>query len=150
MADTNIPSEGPLPDASGEGWQPSALSARRDGSGSSIREALRGIRWFRQLSVRVRRAGLTVHVDPNGIPTTEEPADFILLTHPHFDVFSERDIERVRKPGTVVIAPKRIKKLGPGGEPYMSPGDALQIGGVDILAAPAYNVSRRYHPQPAG
>jgi L-ascorbate metabolism protein UlaG (beta-lactamase superfamily) len=93
---------------------------------------------------------VTIHVDPNGVPATEEPADFILLTHPHFDVFSERDIERVRKPDTVIIAPSSMKKLVPGGDHYMSPGDALQIGGVDILATPAYNLSRRYHPKSTG
>ena len=32
----------------------------------------------------------------------------------------------------------------------MTAGDALQIGGADILAVPAYNASRRYHPRGAG
>ena len=113
-------------------------------------EVLRGVRWFRQLSVRVRRGGITLHVDPNGISASEEPADFILLTHPHYDVFSERDIDRLKKPGTVIIAPASMKKLVPDGDHYMTAGDALQIGGADILAVPAYNASRRYHPRGAG
>ena len=56
---------------------------------------LEGVTWFRQSSVRIRRGGVEIHIDPWGIPEGGT-ADFILLTHPHFDNFSEDDIAKVR------------------------------------------------------
>jgi len=60
-------------------------------------DMLEGVTWFRGSSVRIRRAGLEIHVDPIGI-SDDSRADFILLTHPHYDNFSESDIDRVRTP----------------------------------------------------
>ena len=65
---------------------------------------LEGITWFRQSSVRIRRSGIELHIDPWGV-SEQSVADYILLTHPHYDNFSEDDIARVREPDTIVIAP---------------------------------------------
>lgn len=103
-----------------------------------------GITWFRGSSVRIRRGGLELHVDPIGVDEDSE-ADYVLLTHPHFDNFSEEDIERVRGPETVVVAPAGMKKLLDDGDHFMRPGDMLQLEGLDILAVPAHNVDKRFH-----
>ncbi len=107
-------------------------------------DVLDGVTWFRGSSVRVRRAGLEVHVDPIGIDG-ESRADFVLLTHPHYDNFSEDDIARVRTPETVVIAPASMKKLMDDGDHFMRPGDLLQLDGLDVLAVPAHNIDKRFH-----
>ncbi|MDP2955083.1 MAG: MBL fold metallo-hydrolase, partial [Longimicrobiales bacterium] len=96
-------------------------------------DMLEGVTWFRGSSVRIRRAGLEIHVDPIGIPD-DSRADFILLTHPHYDNFSESDIDRVRTPRTVVMAPASMKKLLDDADHFMRPGDMLQLDGLDVLA----------------
>jgi L-ascorbate metabolism protein UlaG (beta-lactamase superfamily) len=111
-------------------------------------DMLDGVTWFRGSSVRIRRAGLEIHVDPIGISAASH-ADFILLTHPHYDNFSERDIDRIRTPRTVVVAPASMKKLLADADHFMRPGDMLQLDGLDILAVPAHNVDKRYHPPEA-
>lgn len=103
-----------------------------------------GITWFRGSSVRIRRAGIEVHVDPIGVDE-DSRADYILLTHPHYDNFSEDDIERLRTPDTVVVAPAGMKKLLEDGDHFMRPGDMLQLEGLDVLAVPAHNVDKRFH-----
>jgi L-ascorbate metabolism protein UlaG (beta-lactamase superfamily) len=103
-----------------------------------------GITWFRGSSVRIRRAGIEVHVDPIGVAESSE-ADYILLTHPHFDNFSEEDIERLRGPETILVAPASMKKLLEDGDHFMRPGDMLQLEGLDVLAVPAHNVDKRFH-----
>lgn len=107
-------------------------------------EMLDGVTWFRGSSVRIRRAGLEIHVDPIGI-SDDSQADFILLTHPHYDNFSESDIDRIRTPETVVIAPATMKKLLGDADHFMRPGDMLQLDGLDVLAVPAHNVDKRFH-----
>lgn len=88
--------------------------------------------------------GREIHVDPSGV-TEESEADLILLTHPHFDNFSEADIERVRGPHTVVVAPSTMKKQLTDADHFLRPGDMLQIDGFDILAVPAHNLRKKFH-----
>jgi L-ascorbate metabolism protein UlaG (beta-lactamase superfamily) len=114
-----------------------------------MHERLEGITWFRQSGIRVARAGLQVYVDPIAVPHTE-PADFILLTHPHYDNFSEEDVARIRGPETVVIAPVSMRKLVEDAEHLVRPGDVLQLGALDLLVTPAYNRDRRFHPLDSG
>jgi len=110
---------------------------------------LEDITWFRQSSVRIRREGVEIHVDPWGV-TEDSAADFILLTHPHYDTFSEDDIARVRGPDTIIVAPLSMRKLLDQVDHCMRPGDLVSLDGVDILAVPAHNMGRRFHPREAG
>src|SRR5690606_5895453 len=118
----------------------------RHKAGTRMRERLDGITWFRGSSVRIRAHGVEVYVDPSGVRESAR-ADVILLTHPHFDIFSEEDIERVRGHDTVVVAPASMKKQLADADHFMRPGDMLQLEGFDVLAVPAHNVGRRFHPQ---
>ncbi len=107
-------------------------------------DLLSGVTWFRHSSVRIRRAGVEVHVDPFGVPEASE-ADFVLLTHPHYDNFSEEDVQRVRGDSTIVIAPASMKKQFPDADHFLRPGDMLSLDGFDVLAVPAYNLDSKFH-----
>jgi len=107
-------------------------------------DSLEGITWFRGSSVRIRRMGLEIHVDPLRVDEDSE-ADFVLLTHPHYDNFSEDDIARVRGERTVLIAPASMKKQLDEADHFMRPGDMLQLEGFDVLAVPAHNVEKKFH-----
>lgn len=109
-----------------------------------MHETLDGVSWFRGSSVRIRRAGVEIHVDPTDV-NGDSKADLVLLTHPHFDNFSEEDIARVRKPETVVVAPSSMKKLVDDADHFMRPGDMVHLDGFDVLAVPAHNLDKRYH-----
>jgi L-ascorbate metabolism protein UlaG (beta-lactamase superfamily) len=110
---------------------------------------LDGVAFFTQSSIRIRRGGVEVHVDPWRVDG-ESTADYILLTHPHYDNFSEADIARVRGPQTVVIAPASMKKQLDEGDHFLRPGDLLQLESIDVLAVPAYNVAKKFHPPSQG
>jgi len=114
-----------------------------------LSQLLDGVTWFRQSSIRIRREGLEIHVDPWGVSEPGE-ADYILLTHPHYDNFSESDIDRLRGPSTVVVAPASMKKQLTEVDHFLRPGDMLQLQGLDLLAVPAYNVERKFHPAENG
>ena len=107
-------------------------------------DQLDGVTWFGGSSVRIRRPGLEIHVDPLHIKEGSR-ADFILLTHPHYDNFSGDDIARVCGPSTVIIAPATMKKQLEEVDHFMRPGDMLQLDGIDVLAVPAHNVRKRFH-----
>lgn len=107
-------------------------------------DKLDGITWFRGSSVRIQRAGLKIHVDPIKVSDDSE-ADVVLLTHPHYDNFSEDDIARVRTPETLIIAPATMKKQMGDADHFMRPGDMLQLDSFDVLAVPAHNLEKKFH-----
>jgi L-ascorbate metabolism protein UlaG (beta-lactamase superfamily) len=107
-------------------------------------DKLDGITGFRGSSVRIQRAGLKIHVDPIHVSDDSE-ADIVLLTHPHYDNFSEDDIARVRTPETLIVAPATMKKQLGDADHFMRPGDMLQLDGFDVLAVPAHNVEKKFH-----
>jgi len=88
-------------------------------------------------------------VDPMGV-TEDSDAAVVLLTHPHYDNFSEGDIARVRTANTVLVAPSSMKKLLADADHFMRPGDMVQLDGFDILAVPAHNVDKKFHPAEQG
>jgi len=112
-------------------------------------DSLEGLTWFRGSSVRIRRMGVEIHVDPLRVDEDSQ-ADFVLLTHPHYDNFSEDDIARVRGERTVLIAPTSMKKQLDEADHFMRPGDMLQLDGFDVLAVPAHNVEKKFHPPESG
>ncbi len=106
---------------------------------------LEGVTWFRQSSVRIRRGGVEIHIDPWGIPEASK-ADYILLTHPHYDNFSEDDIARVRGRNTTLVAPASMRKQLEDVDHLLRPGDMVHLDGIEILAVPAYNENKKFHP----
>lgn len=108
-----------------------------------------GVTWFQQSSVRIRREDVEIHVDPWGV-TEVSQADYILLTHPHYDNFSEKDIARLRGPETVVVAPVQMRRQLDDVDHFLRPGDLIQLDRIDILAVPAHNSEKKFHPPDSG
>jgi L-ascorbate metabolism protein UlaG (beta-lactamase superfamily) len=92
---------------------------------------------------------MEVHVDPWGV-TERSAADYVLLTHPHYDNFSEEDIAKVRGSETVVVAPVEMRKQIEDLDHLLRPGDLIQLNRIDILAVPAHNLERKFHPPESG
>ena len=110
---------------------------------------LEGVSWFRHSSIRIRKDGVEIHVDPWGVPE-KGYADYILLTHPHYDNFSEEDIAKVRGPDTTVVAPTTMRKQLADVDHLLKAGDLIQLSGIDILGVPAHNLQRKFHPPESG
>lgn len=117
-------------------------------------QLLEGVTWFQGSSVRIRRGEVDLYIDPYGVEANGSgdiaPASVILLTHPHYDNFSEEDLVRLRGHETIVIAPASMKKHVTGVDHLVRPGDLLHLGGIEILAMPAYNIGKHYHPPENG
>jgi L-ascorbate metabolism protein UlaG (beta-lactamase superfamily) len=108
--------------------------------------------WFKQSAYLWRGDGLTVYIDPWGV-TTPDPADVVVITHAHFDHFDLDDIEKIKTPDTMFVAPPDVAKELSGNVTVVRPGDSLQAGGVKGRVVPAYNtVEERLesHPQANG
>jgi len=95
--------------------------------------------WFKQSAFRYDGDGLVVYIDPWGV-TGDVPADVIFVTHAHFDHFDRDEIERIRKDGTKLVAPRDVADELTGDVTAVAPGESLDVAGIKVRTVPAYNV----------
>lgn len=112
-----------------------------------ISDVLKRIQWLGHDGFAITAEdGTRLVIDPYQIEACE-PADLILITHPHFDHCSADDIEKIRKPSTVFVTEAESAKKITGDVRAMKPGDHLTVTGIEIEAVPAYNTNKDFHPQ---
>ncbi len=106
-------------------------------------------------SLEIRFKGLSIQVDPVaelGKKTdyaAEFPkADYILVTHEHFDHFDRAAIDALRKEGTQLLTNARCADMAGWGK-ALANGERLQLA-FGIEAVPAYNTTEghlQFHPK---
>lgn len=108
-------------------------------------------------SIRMKIADKWLYVDPvttGALPETDytefPKADYILVTHDHYDHLDTIAISQLSKEGTQVICNRNSRDILGFGE-VMSNGDSMTFGdGWTIDAVPAYNTSTdklQFHPK---
>ena len=70
---------------------------------------IENIEVFTQNSIRVRGCAGTIYVDPFQMKEEPYDADFILITHEHYDHFSRDDIAKVARDHTVLVVPEKMR-----------------------------------------
>lgn len=113
------------------------------------------VSWLGHDSIRVE-GSKTVYVDPWKIAAGAPVADLILVTHDHYDHYSEDDVRRLSSALTVLVGPAEVTAQHEGEKRTVSPGDTVTIDGVTVIAVPAYNVDKFkapgqvFHPRSDG
>jgi L-ascorbate metabolism protein UlaG (beta-lactamase superfamily) len=96
-------------------------------------------------SFQIKAKGKIIYVDLKKygkVVETSEMADLILVTHSHADHCSAEKINKVRKKGTTVLAPKQsIPKIG-GAVKTLKPNEEATFGDITVRAVEAYNYKR--------
>ncbi len=98
---------------------------------------------IRHASLLIEAEGQAIQVDPysqgnyDGLP----PADLILITDIHGDHMDPKAIEKVRKAGTTIIAPKAVVEKGVDAT-VLNNGETKKWGKWTIEAIPMYNLTR--------
>ena len=100
----------------------------------------------------IRIAGdKVIYFDPFKIERAKHDADYIFITHDHYDHFSVDDIKKVEKEDTVYVIPDCMYNLL-GGENVitMKPGDVTNLDGIMVEAVPSYNHAKQFHLKEKG
>ena len=98
-----------------------------------------------------------IYVDPVGVNRYEglPQPDLILVTHGHGDHLDPGLIAKLKKAGTLILAPQSVVPKLPGAV-AIGNGESRQVGDITIEAVPAYNLKRGpapgsfYHPKGDG
>lgn len=111
---------------------------------------------FTQSSIRITDRAGTIYCDPFRLHGTPKDADYILITHDHYDHFSPEDIEKAATAHTVLVVPENMKGQAKdvaglvGSVVTVRPGQSYQVGELSFETVTAYNNTKRFHPKSAG
>ncbi len=104
-----------------------------------------------QSSIRIEGSKV-LYFDPFQIQTAVHDADFIFITHEHYDHFEPESIAKIKKEDTLLVAPESMKKkaLSESGIAsenclFFQPEETHEAGSVVIETIPAYNKLKPFH-----
>ena len=113
------------------------------------------IKWLGHAGFMIKNNSMIIYIDPYNIPETSEKANFILLTHSHYDHCSVDDLNKIVQEGTKILCPadcqsKIVKFETPVKLQIIEPNQELNLGTVKISTIPAYNIDKPFHTKEAG
>jgi len=90
-----------------------------------------------------------IYIDPYEVPGSLLYADYIFITHPHYDHLSVKDIEKLLKNSTKIIAPEDARSLLSNFKnvTFVEPEKKYIIDNLEIYTMPAYNINKNFHPK---
>ncbi len=95
----------------------------------------------------------TIYFDPFDISKDYHDADYIFITHSHYDHFDLDSIKNIMKDSTKFIVPKimgnEIKKIS-SNILLVEPNKDYKLDELEFKTIPAYNVNKAYHPKEKG
>ena len=108
-----------------------------------------------QNSIRIDANGTIIYVDPYQIDEEIHDADFIFITHDHYDHFSLESINKILQRETAFVVPiamdKKVRKNTAVGINYpVEPGKAYEVNGLSFETVAMYNKLKPFHPKKSG
>lgn len=105
-----------------------------------------------QSSVRITDGKKVIYVDPYLILKEVNDADYIFITHEHYDHLSLEDIKKVIKENTILIIPEscysKIEAFDLGIEIIqVKPNNKYSLLDINFQTVAAYNTNKLYHPE---
>lgn len=103
-------------------------------------------------SVKITK-DITIYIDPFRIKESKNDADIILITHGHYDHFSEEDINKVKNENTKILVTEDkiqdVLSLGFQKENVIkvTPNEVYKIKDINIETIPSYNINKAFHPK---
>lgn len=96
--------------------------------------------------------GLTIYFDPYDIKEKINNADYIFITHSHWDHFDLDSINNLVNEKTIIIGPSSvIEKLNSNYKTLeVKPENIYNLNNISFMTVPAYNIDKEYHPKDAG
>ena len=112
------------------------------------------IKWLGHAGFLIENS-VVIYIDPYQIKEELPKADYILLTHDHYDHCSVPDLNKIVKEGTKIIMPadcqSKVARFSvPIRMQVVEVGQQLDFGSLKIDVFPAYNTDKSFHPKEQG
>ena len=89
-----------------------------------------------------------IYVDPYKITDAVGDADYIFITHDHYDHYDEESINNIQNENTKIIVPRCLKDKK--NDLVVEPGREYQIDDIIFKTIPSYNINKPFHPKEKG
>ncbi|MBQ4030511.1 MAG: MBL fold metallo-hydrolase [Bacilli bacterium] len=91
-----------------------------------------------------------IYFDPYLIKEESHDADYILITHEHYDHFDIDSIKKVSNDKTIIIipdsmAPKVLYQVNSNNVRGVKPNEEYTIEGLSLSTIPSYNTNKDFH-----
>ncbi len=107
------------------------------------------ITWLGHDGFKIQDGGESLVIDPFKLDH-EARADYLLISHEHYDHCNADDIKKVLKDNTTVVAiaacKGELEKAGAKNVKTVKPGDSVKLGSYEVRAIPAYNTNKFKEP----
>lgn len=106
-------------------------------------------------SIRIHCTYGTIYIDPYQVGKAFNDADYIFITHDHYDHYSPEDIRKVIGKDTVFIVPEKMKRTLTSDFDKcevnaVRPGEAYHVNDLAFETVAAYNLLKPFHPKKNG
>ena len=104
-----------------------------------------------QSSIKIK-TDKTIYFDPFKIEEESHDADYIFITHDHYDHFELDSIKKVMKEDTIIVFPdsmfiKIVPYLKGDNLRGVNPNEEYTINGLEFSTIPSYNLNKDFHPR---
>ena len=86
-----------------------------------------------------------IYFDPYLIKDEYHDADYIFITHDHYDHYDEESINNIKNDNTKIILPICLKDKP--NNLVVEPNKEYEIDGIKFKTIPSYNIEKQFHPR---
>ena len=110
------------------------------------------IKVFNQAAIKIESTK-NIYFDPYQIKEEFHDADYIFITHDHYDNYDEESIKNIMKSETMIVVPEclkeRVSKLTTN---YflVSPNEKYNLADLSFETTFSYNIDKPFHPKEKG
>ena len=101
-----------------------------------------------QSSIKIK-TNKTIYFDPFKIEKTTNDADYIFITHSHYDHLEKESIDKIINEHTTIIIPESIKdELSEYNNIIkVMPNNSYSLEDISFNTIPSYNTNKQFHPK---
>lgn len=110
-----------------------------------------------QSSIKIVENNMVIYIDPYLIKNekNDADADYIFITHEHYDHLSSEDINKVIKDDTIIVVPEscyeKVVTFGLPNEIFqVKPNNKYALQELTFQTVAAYNTNKLYHTEANG
>lgn len=114
---------------------------------------LTGIQCLGHSTIKINKNSKIMYIDPFNIEEENNDADIIFVTHSHYDHYSPKDIDKIKKEDTVIVITNDLyneaKQSGFKESKIVTvkPNQTFNVSNIIVTTVPAYNINKKFHPK---
>ena len=107
------------------------------------------IKVFNQASIKLED-DVNIYFDTYDFKSEVHDADYIFITHNHYDHYDEESINKIMNSNTIIIVPNSLKEKAmklTNNVIAVLPNNTYQVDTIKFETVASYNIDKKFHPK---